>query len=298
MSVESTDSSSSNSYPMATKLKKYASIVPSHKPYILPKLSTNDYDEPLAKAPPFMLANIMTKPELLQRDLKSFCEDCDEMGSVQQCRSMRINHKSIHSNKPKEALNETANRVRLARYNTIRDHNASSNSPSKLVNRTKINFQIMRTLKTMSSGKGKKINDLKETSAEIKILKQGHIWKLSNGKRKGWSKAYCVLRGNSLLWTQSYENKRVKGCIQFDLFKNLILKLKDSNTFMYYSYKTTRIICGSLNKWWAFGDNSKENIAGWCQLISEKMAESKNSIYLKVPTNKFWKVLIESNTRP
>jgi hypothetical protein len=224
---------------MAAKLKKYSNIIPSHKAYILPKSSIHDYDEPLTRAPPFMSTSIMIKPEMLQRDLKSFSEDCDEMGSAQQSRSMRINHKDTYFNKTKETFitqskKETANKVRSIQCKTIRDHNAASNSPSKLVNRTKMNFQVMRTMKSMSlTRKGKKVNGFTGTPAEIRIKKQGYMWKLADGKNKRWSKAYCLLRGNSLLWTQSYENKRVRGCVQFDLVKDIELKLKDTNTFMY-----------------------------------------------------------------
>eukprot|EP00826_Nyctotherus_ovalis_P032758 TRINITY_DN2637_c0_g2_i8.p2 TRINITY_DN2637_c0_g2~~TRINITY_DN2637_c0_g2_i8.p2 ORF type:complete len:156 (-),score=15.85 TRINITY_DN2637_c0_g2_i8:816-1283(-) len=152
---------------------------------------------------------------------------------------MRINNKSSHFSRVKrttcaQSHRETANKIPLTKFKTIKDHNASSRSPGKLINRTKMNFQVMHTMKSMSLGRrGKEASSPKMVSTDIKIYNQGYLLKSSNGKRKYWSKVYCILRGNSLLWTKSYEHKRVKGCIQFDLYRNLKITLKDSATFMF-----------------------------------------------------------------
>eukprot|EP00826_Nyctotherus_ovalis_P010195 TRINITY_DN12709_c0_g3_i1.p1 TRINITY_DN12709_c0_g3~~TRINITY_DN12709_c0_g3_i1.p1 ORF type:complete len:244 (-),score=47.75 TRINITY_DN12709_c0_g3_i1:549-1280(-) len=221
------DANSQSEGSMSSKLKKYASVIPAHKPRILPNFPVITPEESLSeivKVPSFISVNVMMRDGMGWRK-QTYSEDCDEMRSAQKCKSMKINHKLDSFNKPKDIAKrkKTANKVLSERFHSIKDH-AASKQISTRVNRTKMDFQVMHTMRSMSlKRKREGKSSLRSKPTEIKICKQGYLWKLSNSKRKRWTKVYCVVRGNSLLWTKSYENKRVRGCLQFDLFSGLAL---------------------------------------------------------------------------
>lgn len=293
------DANSQGEGSMTSKLKKYANVVPSHKPRMLPNFPTISPEESqiseIVKVPSFISVNAMMRNGMCWRK-QTYSEDCDEMGSAQKCKSMKINHKLESFNKLKNTANrkKTANKVLSERFHSIKDHIAAKQINAR-VNRTKMDFQVMHTMRSMSVKKkraGKSSARPKPT--EAKVRKQGYLWKLSNGKRRRWTKVYCVVRGSSLLWTKSYEDKRVSGCLQFELFSGLVLISRAENFMSVFA--DGRIECSSLKRWWQFSDSSEKSAMSWVKIISEKVVETDSSPCLRAPMDKFWKVKYQARS--
>ncbi len=71
----------------------------------------------------------------------------------------------------------------------------------------------------------------------LRAVKEGYLWKRSSKFPNKWKPRYCAVINHAFIWTTHRNDRKIKGCIQFDRLPGLVRvsALEGSTTFMYCS---------------------------------------------------------------
>jgi len=132
---------------------------------------------------------------------------------------------------------------------------------------------------------------IKVSNQSSKIIKEGWLWKLGKSFLQKWKRKYCVLTSESLVYYDSQDTLRIKGCLKFSfLYCEILIP---SMTIPEY----LKIIVKGSKKEFIFKGDNTESTKCWANTIHKVYSNHQTTVgiakirlTLRDPT--FWKVAL------